>query len=99
MAAKSRFLLSPRAQKDLDEIWDYTAARWGIEQAEIYIRQLWRDIRAVAVRPSIGRACPEVRKDYYRHPSGSHVLFYRRIPGGIDIVRILHARMDFAQHF
>jgi len=98
VAAKGRYLLSPRAQQDIDEIWDYTAERWSIAQAEICIRQLCRDIKAVAARPTIGRACPEVRKDYYKHPSGSHFLFYRRIGGGVDIVRILHARMDFAQH-
>jgi hypothetical protein len=28
--------LSPRAALDLDEIWDYTAKRWGVEQAETY---------------------------------------------------------------
>ncbi|MFQ8432040.1 type II toxin-antitoxin system RelE/ParE family toxin [Amaricoccus sp. W119] len=27
------FVLSPAAQADLDEIWDYTAERWGQEQA------------------------------------------------------------------
>jgi toxin ParE1/3/4 len=94
-----RIILSPRTQRDLDEIWDYTAKRWSIGQAETYIRQLWRDIEAVAARPTIGRPCPEVRANYYRYPSGSHVLFYRRIDGGVDIVRILHERMDFAQHF
>jgi toxin ParE1/3/4 len=93
-------LLSPFATgaTDIDEIWEYTARRWNIEQAEIYIRQLRRDIEAVAARPTIGRPCPEVRKDYYKHPSGSHLLFYRPIDGGVDIVRILHRRMDFARH-
>lgn len=93
-----RYILSARAQRDIDEIWDYTAKRWSIDQAEIYTRQLGQDIEAVAAQPTIGRACPEVRAGYYRYPSGSHVLFYRRIEGGVDIVRILHARMDFAQH-
>jgi len=94
-----RYVLSPLAQRDLDEIWNYTAQRWSIDQAEIYTRQLGQDIETVAAQPEIGRACPEVRAGYYKYPSGSHVLFYRRIEGGVDIVRILHARMDFARHF
>ncbi|HLW70030.1 MAG TPA: type II toxin-antitoxin system RelE/ParE family toxin [Candidatus Binataceae bacterium] len=93
-----RYILSPRAQRDIDEIWDYTAKRWGVDQAEIYTRQLGHDVEAVAAQPAIGRACPELRTGYYRFPSGGHVLFYRRIEGGIEIVRVLHARMDFAQH-
>ena len=30
----TRAALSPRAQADLDEIWDFTAKRWGLDQAE-----------------------------------------------------------------
>lgn len=93
-----RYLLSPRAQADLTEIWDYTARRWGLAQAETYLRQLRQDIETVAAQPSIGRPCPELRAGYVRYPSGSHVLFYRRIDDGIDVVRILHERMDFGRH-
>jgi toxin ParE1/3/4 len=38
MSTSYRF--SPRAQRNLDEIWDYSAATWGIDQAEAYIRQI-----------------------------------------------------------
>jgi toxin ParE1/3/4 len=93
-----RFVLTPRAQTDLDEIWDYTVARWGLDQAETYTRQLWECIRAVAARPSIGRECADLRPGYYQLSSGSHVLFYRLIADGIDIVRILHERMDYHRH-
>jgi toxin ParE1/3/4 len=94
-----RAVLSPRAQGDLEDIWDYTMKRWGLDQAEFYARQIWQHIEAAARRPTIGRPCPEVRAGYYKYPSGSHILFYRRIDGDIDIVRILHKRMDFGQHF
>jgi toxin ParE1/3/4 len=92
------FVLTPRAQTDLDEIWDYTAERWGLEQAETYTRQLWRDIAIVADRPSLGRECTEVRRDHRMYPSGSHVLFYRYTSDGVDIVRILHERMHYERH-
>ena len=42
---------------------------------------------------------PRSAAGYYEYLSGSHVLFYRRIEGGVDIVRTLHACMDFAGHF
>jgi len=58
-----------------------------------------RDSEAVAAQPTIGRACPELRAGYYRYPSGSHVLFYRVTSEGIDIVRVLHERIDFSRHF
>jgi DNA-binding beta-propeller fold protein YncE len=31
-----RYVLPPRAQADLDDIWDYSADRWGLDQAETY---------------------------------------------------------------
>jgi toxin ParE1/3/4 len=92
---KGRFVLKPRAHADLDEIWNYTADRWGLEQAETYIRQLWKDIQTVADNPSLGQECAEVRPGYRKYPSGSHVLFYRLTDDGIDVVRILHERMDY----
>jgi toxin ParE1/3/4 len=90
--------LSPRAQADLDEIWDYTEDCWGLDQAETYTRQLWKDIAIVANRPSLGRECNEVRRGYRMYPSGSHVLFYRQAADVIDVVRILHERMDYERH-
>ena len=95
---KGRFVLKPRAQADLDEIWNYTADRWGLDQAETYTRQLWKHIQAVADNPSLGHECEEVRAGYRKYPSGSHVLFYRLTDGGIEVVRILHERMDYERH-
>jgi toxin ParE1/3/4 len=92
------FVLTPRAQADLDEIWDYTADRWGLDQAETYTRQLWKDIAIVADRPALGRECNDVRRGYRMYPSGSPVLFYRHTVDGIDVVRILHERMDYERH-
>jgi len=92
------YTLSPRAQSDLDEIWNYTERHWGIDQAENYIRQLWHDIIAIATNPGIGRACTEVKAGYYKYRSGSHILFFRLNDGTVDVVRILHGRMDFEQH-
>jgi toxin ParE1/3/4 len=92
------YTLSPRAQSDLDKIWDYTACHWGIDQAETYVRRLWHDIEAVAANPAIGRACPEVKAGYYKFRSGSHILFYRLSGGTVEVVRILHGQMDFEQH-
>jgi toxin ParE1/3/4 len=94
----SQYVLSPRAQDDLDEIVDYTADRWGVDQAAFYLRQLRNHIEAVAAQPKAGRPCPDIRPGYYRTKSGSHVIFYRLTGQGIDVIRILHERMDLGRH-
>jgi toxin ParE1/3/4 len=93
-----RYVLSPRAQTDLDEIWAYTEDHWGLDQAETYTRDIWQRIEDVAERPTIGQDCSDIRAGYYKISCGSHFLFYRLIAQGIDIVRILHERMDFERH-
>jgi toxin ParE1/3/4 len=90
--------LTPRAEADLEEIWDYTASGWGIEQAEHYIRELWRAMVFVAADPRRGKACDDVRSGYRRYPAGSHLIFYRTAGRDIEVVRVLHQRMDHERH-
>lgn len=86
--------LSPAAQKDLDGIWDYTCDTWSIGQAETYIRMLERAIREVANGERRGRPMDDVRAGYLRLSAGSHRVCYRLHPDTLDVIRILHARMD-----
>ena len=83
---------------DLDEIWDYTAAKWNTEQAERYTRQLRVAVELIAADPTRGQPCDELRPGYFKFATGSHILFCRRSGKKIDVVRILHNRMDFQRH-
>ncbi len=93
-----RLVLSPRAHQDIEEIWHYTAQQWSKKQAELYIRQLAEQLELVAVNPNMAIACPEVRIGYYKFRCGSHYAFFKLLPDGINVIRILHERMNFEQH-
>lgn len=90
----SRIVLSPRAKTDLSGIWDDTVGKWGVEQAEAYVRQLWAAMLVNAENPSLSMDIDEVREGYRKAKSGSQVIFVKLSDGGIDVVRILHQRMD-----
>ena len=94
------YRLTPAAQRDLSTIWDYTAERWDIQQAETYIGEIRAAVERVAEDPRRGRARDEIRDGHSSYSVVSHVLFYRtkEDTGGVDIVRILHQRMDPARH-
>jgi toxin ParE1/3/4 len=99
----SRYVLSPAAQADLELIWDYTCERWNDDQAEAYVRMIQHAIELVADNPLMGRSCDEVRAGYRRHTVGSHTFYYRvgRVGVGgdlVEVVRILHKRMDVDRH-
>lgn len=55
-------------------------------------------IERVAADPGRGRACEEIREGYRRYSIGSHLLFYVESADGVDVIRILHQRMDPARH-
>ena len=91
--------LSPRARTDLSRIWDDSAERWGADQADRYVRLLAGGFDRLAEGSARGRRADEIREGYLRLSVGSHVLFYRRgAEGGIEVIRILHQRMDFKRH-
>ena len=94
----SNYFLSPLAREDLREIWSYTDGRWGANQADRYIRGLHRAIETVADDPNRARACDYLRAGYRKYSVAAHVLFIRAKSDGIEVVRILHQRMDFERH-
>ena len=95
----SQVILSAKAKSDLSDIWDYTLAEWGIDQAEQYVRKLWSVMQAQACDSLPSADIDDVRKGYRKIRSGSHVIFFKLTGNGIDVVRILHQRMDFERHF
>lgn len=94
----SRFVFSPRAKNDIDKIWADSVAGWGTSQAEKYIREMKRVIEFSAADPDRGLSCDEIRAGYRKCRAGSHIIFFRPHPSGIEIVRILHGHMDFSRH-
>ncbi|WP_205240771.1 type II toxin-antitoxin system RelE/ParE family toxin [Desulfobulbus alkaliphilus] len=94
----SRVTLTPRARSDLGDIWDFTFARWGMDQAEKYVRDLWAAMERQSNDPTNSIHIGDVRPGYRKVNSGSHVIFFKVTPGGIDVVRILHQKMDSNRH-
>jgi len=54
----AEYRLSPAAESDLEGIWKYTPAEWGLEQAERYTDSLIEAFKALAESP---KTAPGVR--------------------------------------
>ena len=92
------YALSPAAQADLSEIWDYTARRWGEAQAERYTREIQATYEGLSLGTLVGLSAEDIRPGYHKFGVGSHVMYYRERAGTLEIVRILHRRMDVSRH-
>ena len=92
------FRLTERARADLRAIGRYTQATWGREQRNRYLARLDACFHLLALEPHRGRACDEIRPGYRKYHVGRHLIFYRESQDGVEIIRILHDRMDIEAH-
>lgn len=94
----TEYRLTPAAQRDLSEIWDFTQERWDMHQAEEYTVEIRDALERIAAHPERGRRAEQVTTGYRRYSVGSHLIFYVERSGWIDVIRILHQRMDPTRH-
>lgn len=94
----AEFRLSPKAQRDLDEIFDYTVARWGLEQALRYDKLIEAKCDELAKAPLLAESCAHIRPGFRRRRVEHHILYFCQTPYGIAIIRVLHQRMDAVRH-
>lgn len=95
---KLQIEFSISAQKDVDDILAYTLENWGNKQLAAYRSKINQALRHIASNPTKG-----IRHDgeLYEHLVERHRIFYRirTYPHStVSIIRILHQRMDTAQH-
>jgi len=91
----SAFTLTQKAKADLKSIAIYTQNKWGKAQRKTYILQFDNAFHLLSDTPTIGSKCNIIKQGYRKFPIASHSIFYRNISQSkIEIVRILHKRMD-----
>ena len=92
------FRLTKKAIEDLRSIARYTENTWGRDQRNTYLSKLDSSFHTISREPQIGLSCDDIRKGYRKYHVGRHLIFYRLAGTQIDIIRILHDRMDVETH-
>lgn len=52
----------------------------------------------LAANPKLGKLRDDIHAGLRMHLAGKHLIFYFVTDYGIDVVRVLHERMDITQH-
>ena len=95
----AKFHLSNKAVEDLDSIWLYTLETWSEDQADFYYHELVKACQDIAYHPTyLDKEYQEIMPGLYGHHIYKHLIFYILVEDGVEIVRILHERMDFERH-
>ena len=87
-----RYLAQARA--DIDEIWDYSLQNWSIAKAHTYVETLRRACDQVADGRKPARKADAIMAGLWQVTQGRHVIYLRKEPKEIVIVRILHQSMN-----
>ena len=85
------------AENDLFEIGIYTWTEWGEEPFVKYIALL-RETCEDIIRASIDSRSVPKPPELLRWRCERHVIYFRKVDGGFEIVRILHDRMLPTMH-
>jgi toxin ParE1/3/4 len=91
---RRRPALSPEATADLEEIRQYTAERFGEDQARRYLLGLREALQQLVSLPNSGREVAvgsEIRSWLHR---GHYRILYRGRGGDLEIGRIIHAARE-----
>lgn len=88
------YSISKKAVSDLEDIWLYTVDKWSVAQADRYYALIIDEIEYICKNVHSGKSMENIRKGYRATKVKSHLIFYRIIKDTVEIIRILHERMD-----
>ena len=97
--SKTLYILSEIADKDLEDIFDYTFDEFGFDQAEKYLLEFEEIFQNLIINPQIGKKRDEIKQGLYSFPKDNHIIFYRILDNHIRIVRVLHGSRDISKYF
>ncbi|VDS08941.1 Toxin ParE1 [Paracoccus haematequi] len=92
-------LISSLAREDLKGIGRYNQQNWGVAQRNNYLGDFATMFDRIRDGAVAGQQRSAIRPGVMSCRCNRHVIFFRRDPvGTVEILRILHQRMDFQRH-
>ena len=92
--SRIKYRISESAVNDLDGIWEYTFFNWSKEQADRYHNLIMNEIEFISENSSYGKSMDHIKEGYLVSYVKSHMIFFKRNEGIVEIIRILHQKMD-----
>ena len=92
------YRLTSKAEEDLLDIWSYIAENSGASATKL-IRSFHQHFTLLAENTQLGQARPDIRPGLRYFPVKRCLILYRQIPGGIEVVRVVHGSRDLGALF
>ena len=85
----------PKAEEDLNDIWDYTVLNWSQEQATSYLEGLEAAVNLLREFPESVRLREEFTPSIRAYSYRSHLVIFTSDDTRIEVIRVLHARSNW----
>jgi toxin ParE1/3/4 len=89
-----RLIWSADANEDLISIWHYGADEWSEQIAEKHLFEIEHMCGRLVEMPTLGKPRDELIAGMKSFVVRPHVVFYQLSKGELEVVRILHQRVD-----
>ena len=84
--------LTPQAERDLEEIWLFSAQTWSLQQAETYVAALADTFELLRITPEMAPERREISPPVRIHRHRSHLIVYRIETEVLLVIRVLHMK-------
>lgn len=101
----AKVFLRPRADQDIDEQALYIAANSSVAMGQRFYDSIQATFNLLATHPALGTKTNFQNihlKDtrFFRVKSfEQHIIFYKQIPRGIEVIRVVHGARDMEHLF
>ncbi|MBW4556799.1 MAG: type II toxin-antitoxin system RelE/ParE family toxin [Trichormus sp. ATA11-4-KO1] len=89
----SRYIISPSASRDLNEISDYFLII-NLAAGEKLFQEFNNKCRKLAKFPNMGRSYAHIKPSLRGLPLDGYIILYRVIDNGVEILRVVSGRQD-----
>jgi toxin ParE1/3/4 len=93
------YRLSRAAQEDLWQIKSYSLTTWGKKQTQNYLATIESTLEKLTLSPKSGKNRDDLMVGLRSFCVKQHVIFYRCNQEELEVIRILHGRMDIPAYF
>lgn len=90
--------VTPKAERDLLAIARYSEEAWSVHQRDRYLKTLTDRFLWLCDNHELGKVRDDINPDYWAYHEGKHMIFYLVSDAYIDIIGVLHERMDYQAH-
>ncbi|HEV2500318.1 MAG TPA: type II toxin-antitoxin system RelE/ParE family toxin [Terriglobia bacterium] len=102
---KRRILIRPAAENDLDEQAEYLAVHRDLDTGLRFYRAAEETLELLASQPEMGKVTKYLSpyfidaRMFPLHEFPKHLIFYRPVENGIEVIRVLHGARDLEKLF